>query len=101
MKRILIIAWFLVGLLAADTSLAQSILPGGSPLSAPLPAPIPPPKIEVPPIPRMDAPPRYNYAPPSRPSFSDRVTTCLQEGAAAGLGPNDRATYSRACANRD
>jgi hypothetical protein len=101
MKRILISAWFLVGLLAADSCFAQSILPGGSPLSAPLPQPIPPPKIEVPAIPKMDAPVTHNYAPRSRPSFSDRVTTCLQEGSAAGLGPNDRATYSRACANRD
>jgi hypothetical protein len=101
MKRILIIAWFLTGLLAADTSFAQSIVPGSSPLSAPLPAPIPPPKIEVPAIPKMDAPVTRNYAPAPRPSFSDRVTTCLQEGAAAGYGPNDRATYSRACANRD
>jgi hypothetical protein len=101
MKRILIITWLLIGLLAANTSLAQSILPGGSPLSAPLPQPIPPPKIEVPAIPKMDAPVTRNYVPQSRPSFSDRVTTCLQEGAAAGLGSGDRASYSRACANRD
>jgi hypothetical protein len=34
------------------------------------------------------------------PSFSDRVVRCLQQGAAAGLGPNDRAAYSRSCANQ-
>ncbi len=101
MKRTLISALFVIGLFAADTCAAQSVLPGSSPLSAPLPPPIPPPKIEVPAIPKMDAPVTRNYAPAPRPSFSDRVTRCLQEGAAAGYGPNDRATYSRACANRD
>jgi hypothetical protein len=47
----------------------------------------------------MDALPSQNYLPPPRPSFSDRVTTCLEEAAAAGLGPAERETYSRACAN--
>jgi hypothetical protein len=37
---------------------------------------------------------------PSRGSFGDRVTGCLHDGAAAGLGPNERAAYSRSCANR-
>jgi hypothetical protein len=45
--------------------------------------------------------PQQNYVPASpRPSFSDRVVGCLQQGAAAGLGPSDRAAYSRACANQ-
>jgi len=50
-------------------------------------------------VPKMDELPRQNYLPPPRPSFSDKVTTCLQEGAAAGLGGSDREAYSRACAN--
>jgi hypothetical protein len=64
---------------------AQAYLPGGSALDAPLPPPLPEPKIAPPVVPKMDAPPRQNYAPPStRPSFSDRITGCLQEGSAAG-----------------
>jgi hypothetical protein len=48
----------------------------------------------------MDAPPSYDYRPAPRPSFSDKVARCLDEGAAAGLDPADRAAYSRSCANR-
>jgi hypothetical protein len=45
--------------------------------------------------------PQQNYVPTSpRPSFHDRVVRCLQEGAAAGLGPSARAAYSSACANQ-
>ena len=51
-------------------------------------------------IPQMDAPARQNYAPAPRPSFGDRVTKCLDDAAAGGLGPNDRAAYSRGCANQ-
>ena len=47
----------------------------------------------------MDEMPRQNYLPPPRPSFSDRLTTCLDEAAAAGLGPADRQAYARSCAN--
>ncbi|WP_244608965.1 hypothetical protein [Bradyrhizobium sp. SUTN9-2] len=72
---------------------------GRARLAPPLPAPPPPPKIEVPKVPQFDAPPRYNYQPLPRNSFSDRVTKCLHDGAAAGLGPADRGTYARMCAN--
>ena len=74
--------------------------PGGSKFNPPLPAPPPPPRIEAPVIPQMDAPPIRDYAPASTPSFSDRITTCLDEAAASGLGPSDREEYSRSCANR-
>jgi len=43
---------------------------------------------------------RQDYAPAPRPSFSDRIGRCLDEGAASGLDPNERAAYSRSCANR-
>jgi hypothetical protein len=46
----------------------------------------------------MDAPPRQSVQVP-HPSFGDKITTCLQEGAANGLGPSDREEYSRSCAN--
>jgi hypothetical protein len=84
----------------------------------PPPPPPPPPKIEVPEVPRMDSPPPFklqNTTPgrvrtdtvPKTPrvrgsrrsSFGDRVTRCLDEGAAMGLGPNERSEYSRSCAN--
>jgi hypothetical protein len=79
---------------------AQGIPPGGSIYNPPLPPPPPPPKIEVPVIPQMDAPPRQSYAPAPRPSFSDRINKCLDDAAASGLGPHERAAYSRSCANQ-
>ena len=85
-------------LISTDPALAQFIPPGGSKFNPPLPQP-PISKIEVPVVPQMDAPPRQSYQPPSRPSFSDRVTNCLEETAAAGLDPGDREAYSRTCAN--
>jgi hypothetical protein len=84
----------------ATPAFAQLIPPGGSKFNPPLPAPPPSPRIEAPVIPQMDAPPIRNYAPAPSPSFSDRITTCLNEAAASGLGPSDREEYSRSCANR-
>jgi hypothetical protein len=82
-------------------SAQQIISPGGSQFNPPLPTAPPPPKIEVPAIPQMDAPPsRQIVQPAPRSSFSDRIHSCLEEGAAAGLGPNQRAAYSRSCANQ-
>ena len=100
MKRISIAAVFLASMLiGARTASAQIIPPGGSQFNPPLPQPLPGPKIEVPKVPKMDELPSRNYLPAPRPSFSDRITTCLEEGAAAGLGPGDREAYSRSCAN--
>ncbi|HXQ04527.1 MAG TPA: hypothetical protein VN831_07220 [Bradyrhizobium sp.] len=101
MKHLTIVLWTVAAVLvAADVALAQSVPLGASQFNPPLPPPPPPPKIEVPVIPQMDAPLRQNYAPAPRPSFSDRISRCLDEGAASGLGPNERAAYSRSCANR-
>jgi hypothetical protein len=88
-----------LALVFGDVALAQFIPPGGSQFNPPLPPPPPPPKIEAPVIPQMDAPITQNYAPAPRPSFSDRINSCLDEAAASGLGPGERAAYSRACAN--
>ncbi|HXB77729.1 MAG TPA: hypothetical protein VNX23_10050 [Bradyrhizobium sp.] len=107
MKRIFIITpvamagVLAVSLFATDAASAQVqfIPPGGSQFN---PAPIvppPPPKIEVPKIPQLDAVARPSYQVSPRPSFSDRVSTCLDEAAASGLGPAEREAYSRACAN--
>jgi len=79
---------------------AQPMLPGGSIFNPPLPAPPPPPLIEPPVIPQMDAPPAApRLQPSSRGSFSRRIRRCLDEAAALGLDPSERAAYSRACAN--
>src|SRR5437588_10793880 len=54
----LIITWKLVwALVLASAASAQVIPPGGSQFNPPIPAPPPPPKIEVPVVPKMDAPP--------------------------------------------
>jgi len=88
----------IAALFAANAAFAQVIPPGSSQLNPPLPPP--PPRIEAPVIPQMDAPITQNYAPAPQPSFSDRITSCLDEAAANGLGPSARAAYSRACANQ-
>ena len=75
---------------------------GGSRFNPPLPPPLPGPDIHVPEIPKMDVPSRQVGGGMNVPrsSFSDRIVRCLDEAAAAGLGPADRAAYSRACANQ-
>ena len=70
-------------------------------LLPPPPPPPPPPKLDIPKIPKMGeiaSPPGVKLR--RRGSFSDRVSHCLDEGAAWGLGPNERSAYSRACASR-
>jgi Rieske Fe-S protein len=100
MKKSLIVASLVIAVVASTgNALAQIIPPGGSQFNPPLPQPLPGPKIEVPVVPKMDELPSRNYLPAQRPSFSDRITTCLEEGAAGGLGPGDREAYSRSCAN--
>jgi hypothetical protein len=82
------------------------------------PPPPPPPKIEVPKVPQMNSPPPFELGntrpgmvtqgtppepvlkPSRRRSYGDRMTRCLQEGAAMGYGPNERAAYARMCANQ-
>lgn len=81
------------------------------------PPPIPPPPITVPVVLQMNSPPPFalqNTAPgivtqdrppkpvlkrSHQPSYGERVARCLEQGAAIGLGPNERAAYSRSCAN--
>jgi hypothetical protein len=90
-----------MALVVVNTASAQMLPPGASQFNPPPLPPPPPPKIEVPVVPQMDAPPSQPTVQPSeRGSFGDRISTCLDEGAAAGLGPGERAAYSRSCANR-
>jgi len=101
MRRAPVLILVVVAALSAvPTAIAQSLVPGAAPLSPPPPPPIPPPRIEVPKLPQLDAPASHNYKPPRRSSFSDRIAKCLDDAAAVGLGPNERAVYSRSCANR-
>ena len=96
---IIICALVLAGAAHAQLPL---IGPGSSALNPPLPEPPPPPRIEVPPIPQMDAPapaPSVQFS--GRGSFGDRISRCLDEGAAAGLNIAQRSAYSRVCANSD
>ena len=88
-------------LVAGNVASAQILPPGASQFNPPPLPPPPPPKIEVPVVPQMDAPPSQPTVQPSgRGSFGDRINSCLDEGAASGLGPNERAAYSRNCANQ-
>jgi hypothetical protein len=88
-------------LLAPCTASAQLIPPGGSQFNPPVPPPPPPPRIEVPAIPQIDTPlPVPQVQGLRRGSFGDRISKCLDDAAAAGLGPNERAAYSRGCANQ-
>ena len=93
------VMWALV---AASAASAQTFIPpGGSQFNPPLPPPPPQPKIEVPAIPQMDAPPSLPLVQGlQRGSFGDRISKCLDAAAAAGLGPGERAAHSRACANQ-
>jgi len=102
MKRLSIMSCAVIWALLAGSAYAQQLPPGASQFSPPPPAPPPSPKIEVPVVPQMDALPSQPQVRSSgRGSFSDRVSRCLDDGAAAGLDPADRSTYSRSCANRD
>jgi hypothetical protein len=86
---------------AQDPSGIPGPIPVNPNLFAPPPPPIPPPKIEIQKIPKEgELPTSPKVQQPRRGSFSDRVTRCIEEGAAAGLGPNERAAYSRTCANQ-
>lgn len=118
--RFLAIAVFAVVLFAAAANAQIPSAPGTSPVipfpSAPPPPP--PPPITVPTVPQMNSPPRFElqnttpsrvdhgtYVTPKvrrqrRELFGDRMARCLDEGAAMGLGPNERAAYSRVCANQ-
>jgi hypothetical protein len=87
--------------IACGAASAQIPPQGGATLLPPPPAPPPPPRIEVPVVPQLDALPATPKAQgASRKSFGDRVTGCLQDGAAAGLDSSQRAAYSRSCANQ-
>ncbi|RJF70859.1 hypothetical protein D4Q52_14610 [Rhodopseudomonas palustris] len=103
MKRIASVLLVFALIAAPGAALAQ-LSPGPLPTTLPPPPPPPPPPpVVVPAVPQLDAPqptPRAQLPTRSRRSFGDRVVDCLSDGNAAQLSPNDRAAYSRACANQ-
>jgi len=102
MKPLTIVMAVAMSMLMTGTVFGQQMIPPGwSQFNPPLPAPPPQPRIEPPAIPKLDAPSHPRVRSERRRSFDERITQCLQDGAASGLGPSARAAYSRACANRD
>jgi hypothetical protein len=101
MKKSSILTGLVMWTLVAGAASAQQMIPPGSSQFNPPPPPPPlSPKIEVPVVPQMDKSSSPSIVPAPRASFSDRISACLDEGAAAGLGPGARAAYSRSCANQ-
>jgi hypothetical protein len=100
MQRLSILACaILTAFVVGHTACAQS-LPGGSLFNPPPPPPLPSPNIAPPVIPQFGVTSPSNVQSTPQPSFSDRITTCLDQGAAAGLGPSDNEVNSRSCANQ-
>jgi hypothetical protein len=101
MKYLSILTGAAMWVLVAGVALAQQMIPpGSSQFNPPPPAPPPSPRLEVPVVPEMDRPSAPSVVPAPRASFSDRISRCLDEGAAAGFGPSARSAYSRSCANQ-
>ncbi len=105
MTRIVAAAWIAViaALFAqgAPVAQAQDFTSPPPNILPPPPPPPPPPPIFVPKVPQMDEiPTQPKAALPRRGSFNERMSRCIAEGAAMGLSPNERAAYSRACANQ-
>jgi hypothetical protein len=70
------------------------------------PVVVPPPHAGLPDLPPrqlLQAAPPPVYAPPSRPTFSDKVTNCIHSyplNAGIGNNPTDRTAYMGQCANQ-
>jgi hypothetical protein len=92
MKHISTLIGAAMWLLVAGAASAQQMIPPGS--SQFNPPPPPSPKIEVPVVPQMDRPSAPSVGPAPRASFSDRISRCLDEGAAAGFGPSARGVFA-------
>ncbi|GAA3851648.1 hypothetical protein AFIC_001358 [[Pseudomonas] carboxydohydrogena] len=118
MRKLVAICLLCVAPLGATAFAQVYTTPGGRAVLPPPPAPPPPPAITVPQVPTMNSPPPFalqnttpGYVhegkppaqvlkPQRRESFDRRISRCLDEGAAMGLGPGERSAYSRNCAHQ-
>lgn len=123
MKRAAFAIALALSALVSGVAQAQIFPPGGINNQPVIPFPVappppPPPPIVVPTVPQMNSPPPFALqntkpglvtqdTPPKqvlkrerRPSFSERVARCLDDSAAWGMNLNQRAAYSRQCANQ-
>jgi hypothetical protein len=96
--RLILLALLATGIASAPAQQPGHLLGG---------APAPPAMMPGPTVSPGYAPPRqfvFPDRPPvevpgGRPDFSDKVQRCIHAGAAAGLGPNENAAFTRRCAN--
>jgi hypothetical protein len=95
MAKVLICAG-LVGATCGQQAIGQVVVPG---INAPPLVSFPSPPIQVPPIPQAGVSSQPNLAPPQN-TFSDRVSTCIQMGAASGLSGASLGAYTGQCANQ-
>ncbi len=82
---------------AGGAASAQVLVPG---VNVPAFPSTPPQQAQIPAIPQYGVAVQPSLAPASQNSFSDRVTQCLQQGAAAGLTPGNVSAYAGACASQ-
>jgi hypothetical protein len=87
----------LVSAICGQQASAQVVVPG---INAPPLVHFPSQQIQIPQIPQAGVLPQQNYAPLSQNTFSDRVSTCVQTGGAAGLTGATLGDYTRQCANQ-
>lgn len=91
--RAVIVAMSLMLCLCAQQAGAQTEMP--APMVVPPP---PPPPIVIPKTPVLgESAATPAPLPPPREPYSQRVRRCLDEGARAGLGPNEISAYSGRC----
>ena len=118
MRKLVVVCLLCIAPLGATAFAQIYTTPSGRAVLPPPPAPPPPPAITVPQVPTMNSPPPFalqnttpGYVqegkppkqvlkPQKRDSFGQRMSRCLDEGAAMGLGPGQRLAYARNCAHQ-
>ncbi|MCP4620869.1 MAG: hypothetical protein GY844_31055 [Bradyrhizobium sp.] len=78
-------------------AMAQVIVPG---INAPPVLPAPTPSIQIPQIPQAGVPSQPAPLPALQNTYPDRVNTCIQMGAAAGLSGGGLNAYTGLCASQ-
>jgi hypothetical protein len=78
-------------------AVAQVVVPG---INAPPVIPGPTPSIQIPQIPQAGVPLQPTPSPMLQDTFPDRVSTCIQTGAASGLSAGSLNAYTGECASQ-